>query len=247
MTGVPLVRQRRQTFYFLEQIRSFSPVFLDTEVDMGSVLRHRDAAPSRYSLVSYVLHAGARVMAQHPQANAAIRGRRRPRVAHYAQVNAKLALDRVLDGQRAVLSAVLPDIAKADLADIQRQVAHYRDGDAETMPEFARVRRLQALPVPVGRIAFSRFVRPLERRAEVFGTFAVTSLGHRAVDGFHSVGGTTVTLGVGRMVDRPVVRDGAVAVAPVLRLNLCFDHRVIDGGEAAEILTEIKDALENWP
>jgi pyruvate/2-oxoglutarate dehydrogenase complex dihydrolipoamide acyltransferase (E2) component len=247
MTGGPVVRQRRQTLYFLEQIRSFAPVYLDTEVDMGQVVRHREAARSagtHYSVVSYVLLAGARVLAAHPQANAAIRGRRFPRVAHYPQVNAKLALDRTLDGQRAVLSAVLPDLAKAGLDHIQAQVDHYRDGDAEQMAEFAGVRRLQGLPVPIGRIAFRRFVQPLARRAEVFGTFAVTSLGHRAVDGFHSVGGTTVTLGVGRILTRPVVRDESLATAPVLRLNMSFDHRVIDGGEAADILTEIKDALE---
>ncbi|MEV0641218.1 2-oxo acid dehydrogenase subunit E2 [Streptomyces sp. NPDC050619] len=249
MTGRPVARQRRQTLYFLEQIRPFSPVFLDTEVDMSEVLRHRTSAREhghRYSVVSYVLHAGARVLAAHPEANAAIQGRVRPRIERYAQVNAKLALDRTLDGQRAVLSAVLPDLAKADLARIQEQVAHYRDGDAERMPEFAGVRKLQTLPVPVGRFAFRRFVAPLARRAEVFGTFAVTSLGHRSVDSFHSVGGTTVTLGVGRILTRPVVRDDAVTTAPVLRLSLSFDHRVIDGAEAADILTEIKDALEQF-
>jgi pyruvate/2-oxoglutarate dehydrogenase complex dihydrolipoamide acyltransferase (E2) component len=114
------------------------------------------------------------------------------------------------------------------------------------MPEFAAVRRLQRLPMPIGRLLFQRFVRPLKRRAAVFGTFAVTSLGHRAVDSFHSIGGTTVTLGVGRMLDRPVARDGAVVIAPMLRLSLAFDHRVLDGGEAADVLTEIKEALEKF-
>jgi pyruvate/2-oxoglutarate dehydrogenase complex dihydrolipoamide acyltransferase (E2) component len=245
----PVVRQRRQTLHFLAQVRDFSPVFLGTDVDMGAVTAHQDAARQdglRFSTVSYVVHAGARVLAAHPNANSAIRGRWRPMVTRYSVVNAKLALDRTLDGQRVVLSAVLPDLASAKLAEIQEQVVHYRDGDPESMPEFAGVRRLQRLPVPLGRLAFRRFVTPLHRRADVFGTFAVTSLGHRAVDSFHSVGGTTVTLGVGRSTPRPVVRDGEIVVANVLRLNMSFDHRVIDGGEAADVLTEIKDALENF-
>lgn len=249
MTARPVPRQRRQTLHFLAQIRDFSPVFLDTEVDMTGVLAHRDqarAAGTRYSIVTYVLHAGGQVLAKHPQANAAIRGRWWPKVEHYGAVNGKLALDRILDGQRAVLSAVLPDLAGTDLDDIQEKVAHYRDSDAERMPEFEGVRKLQGLPVPVGRLAFRRFVGPLSRRAEVLGTFAVTSLGHRAVDSFHSVGGTTITLGVGRVLPRPVARDEVVVVAPVMRLSLAFDHRVIDGGEAADVLTEIKDALETF-
>lgn len=249
MSPAPVARQRRQTLHFLDQIRDFSPVFLATDVDMGAVTAHRDTARAdglHYSVVSYVLHAGARVLAAHPDANSAVHGRWRPRIARYPVVNAKLALDKTIEGRRAVLSAVLPDLATAKLADIQRQVEHYRDGDPDTMPEFAGVRRLQRLPVAVGRLAFRRFVGPLDRRADVFGTFAVTSLGHRAVDSFHSVGGTTVTLGVGRIAPRPVVRDGEVVAARVMRLNLSFDHRVIDGGEAADVLTEIKDALENF-
>jgi len=80
----------------------------------------------------------------------------------------------------------------------------------------------------------------------VFGTVAVTSLGHRPVDGFHSVGGTTITLGLGRIVDRPVVRAGEITVAPVMRLNLAFDHRVIDGAEAADVLAALKQSLESF-
>jgi pyruvate/2-oxoglutarate dehydrogenase complex dihydrolipoamide acyltransferase (E2) component len=239
-------RRRRHTLFFLGEIRSFAPVFLDTEVDMTAVLADRAAATGpRRSFVSYVVHAGARALAAHPDANAAIRGSWRPRIATADTVTVKLALDRTLGGRRVVLAGLLPDVDRADLDAIQAMVETLR-GDPDTMPEFAGVRALHRLPGPLGRLAFRATARPLRRRAALFGTLAVTSLGHRAVDGFHSVGGTTVTLGVGRILDRPVVRAGAVAIAPVMRLNLCFDHRVIDGAEAADLLTDIKDRLESF-
>ncbi|MGC0421381.1 2-oxo acid dehydrogenase subunit E2 [Embleya sp. AB8] len=247
--GVPVARERRHTLYFLREIRAFAPVFLDTEVDMTSVLAHRAATRAGgrpYSVVSYVLHGAARVLADHPEANAAARGKAVPRVRRYASVHGKLTLDKTLGGRRVVLSAVLPDLDRASLAEIQRQVWHYADGDPAQLPEFAPLARLHRLPKALGAFAFGRAVRPLGNRARRFGTFAVTSLGHRAVDGFHSVGGTTVTLGVGRIVERPVVRDGEIVIAPILRLNLAFDHRVIDGAEAADVLTEIKRALEEF-
>ncbi|WBB60945.1 2-oxo acid dehydrogenase subunit E2 [Streptomyces sp. WMMC500] len=241
--------ERRHTLYHCDEIRDAAPVFLDTEVDMSRIQEHRAQARRdgrRYSVVSYVLHASGSVLARHPEANAAIRGRLRPKVARYATVGGKVTLDKTLGGRRVVLSSVVPKLDQASLDDVQGHVDRLRDGDPASMPEFEAVRKLHRLPVPVGRTLFRLATRSLAHRPELRGTVAVTSLGHRAVDGFHSVGGATVTLGVGRIVDRPVVRDGAVVVAPVMRLNLAFDHRVIDGAEAADVLSELRDFLEAY-
>ncbi|MGW2845750.1 2-oxo acid dehydrogenase subunit E2 [Streptomyces sp. NPDC001274] len=245
MSAAPVARQRRHTLYFLDEIRGHKPVFLDTEVDMTRIEEHRTAG-RRTSVLSYVLYAASRVLASHPEANAAIHGRLLPRIARYSSVSGKIALDKRVGGRRVVLAAVLPRLEETALSEIQRQVEYYRDGDPATLPEFAGVHTLHRLPWPVARLAYTRTVRPLSRRAGKFGTLAVSSLGHRPVDGFHSVGGTTLTLGLGRVTDRPVVRRDAVTIAPVMRLNLAFDHRVIDGAEAADILGEIKAALEDF-
>jgi pyruvate/2-oxoglutarate dehydrogenase complex dihydrolipoamide acyltransferase (E2) component len=247
VTIKPVARERRHTLYFLTEVRRIAPVFLDTEADMTEVLRHRGQARlagDHYSMVSYVLHAAGRVLATHPEANAAFGGRLRPRVMHHPTVTGKLTLDKTVNGQRAVLATMIPDLGHAGIREIQAQVDRYRDSDPDRDPEFAAVRALHRLPLPVGALAFRLTVRPLRNRATAFGTFAVTSLGHRPVDGFYSVGGTTITLGVGRVNDRPVVRDGEVTKAPLMRLTLTFDHRVIDGAEAADVLAEIKDRLE---
>jgi pyruvate/2-oxoglutarate dehydrogenase complex dihydrolipoamide acyltransferase (E2) component len=244
-----IARERRHTLNFLDEIRPFSPVFLDTEIDMTAVRQHRAAARERgdrYSLVSYVLYAAARTLAAHPAANAAVRGHWRPRVARHTTVNGKLTLDKTIGAERVVLATVLKDLQQASLDDIQQQIEPFRDGDPNVMPQFAAVRLLHKLPWPVGRLLFRRGVRPLRTRGQTLGTFAVTSLGHRPVDGFYSVGGTTITLGVGRVVDRAVVRDGVVGVAPVMRLSLTFDHRVIDGAEAADVLHDVKNAMEGF-
>ncbi|MEU9609700.1 2-oxo acid dehydrogenase subunit E2 [Streptomyces sp. NPDC048057] len=247
--SAPLPRERRHTLFFLEVIRDCSPVFLDTEVDMTQVLAHRKAARedggTHYATTAYVLRAAGRVLAKHPEANAAVQGSRRPRIAHYPYVNGKLTLDRMLGGRRVVLGTVVPDLHVAELDAIQRHLERVRDGDPQELPDFAAVRALHRAPWARGRSRFRKAARSLALRPHLTGTFAVTSLGHRAVDSFHSVGGTTTTFGVGRITDRAVARDGRLTVAPVLRLSLSFDHRVIDGAEAADVLTEVKEALEN--
>jgi len=51
-------------------------------------------------------------------------------------------------------------------------------------------------------------------------------------------------LSVGRVVQRAVVRDGAVAAAPVGYISVTFDHRVVDGARAAEFGLEVIRRLE---
>ncbi|MFD7921935.1 2-oxo acid dehydrogenase subunit E2 [Streptomyces sp. NPDC059740] len=246
---VPLPRRRRHTLHFLSYARAQAPVHLDTEVDMTAVAAHRTAARSagrRYSWTTYLLHCAGRVLADHPEANAVLTGRVLPRITRGESVDAKIALDRRLDGHRVVLSAVLPDVQHAGLDALQAQVDGLREGDPHTMPEFAGTRLLHRLPLPLGAAAFRAALRSPAGRRRRMGTFALSSLGHTAVDGFHSAGGTTVTLNTGRVSERVVVRGGAPAIAPVMRLDLTFDHRVIDGAEAAEVLTGIRDALEGF-
>ncbi|GAA3022495.1 2-oxo acid dehydrogenase subunit E2 [Streptomyces lactacystinicus] len=246
-------RRRRHTLYFLEHAARQRPVHLDTEVDMTRVQHHRaeaGAAGNRYSVVAYLLHATGRVLDRHPEANAVLApgwpGLRGPRTVRFTGVTAKLALDRPVDGERTVLSALLPGLESADLPAIQARIDRYRDIAAADLPEFRGVRMLGRLPVPLGRLAFAAALRSPRRRPGVLGTVAVSSLGHRPVDGFHASGGTAVTLNAGRVLDRPVVRDGRVEVAPLMRLGLTFDHRVIDGALAADVLADLKQALEGF-
>lgn len=241
----PISPQRRHTLFFLRATRDFAPVFLDTEVDVSAIRAAR--GDRRISTVTYVLYVAGRVLAGHPEANAAILDGVVPKIARYATVNGKLTLDKTVDGHRVVLAAVLTGLDTATIDQIQRRVDYFRDGDPAQLAEFDGVRRLHAVASwREAARAFADVVRPLPTRQAVWGTFAVTSLGHRPVDSFHSVGGTTITLGLGQVLDRPVVRDGAIVAAPILRLSLAFDHRVIDGAEAADILAEIKDGLETF-
>ncbi len=55
----------------------------------------------------------------------------------------------------------------------------------------------------------------------------------------------SAVLGLHRIEDRPVVRDGQVAVRPMMYLALSYDHRLIDGREAVTALKIIKDAIED--
>ncbi|RJY08904.1 2-oxoglutarate dehydrogenase complex dihydrolipoyllysine-residue succinyltransferase [Aurantiacibacter aquimixticola] len=55
----------------------------------------------------------------------------------------------------------------------------------------------------------------------------------------------SAVLGLHRIEDRPVVRDGEVVVRPMMYLALSYDHRIIDGREAVTALKIMKEAIED--
>lgn len=75
------------------------------------------------------------------------------------------------------------------------------------------------------------------------------------ISNFGSFGGTYATpiinypdvaiLGTGKISDRPWVKDGQIVIRKILSLSLTFDHRVIDGAEAAQFLNKIIQYLED--
>ena len=52
-------------------------------------------------------------------------------------------------------------------------------------------------------------------------------------------------LGMHNIVERPIVRDGGIAIAPIMYVALSYDHRIIDGKESVGFLVAVKEALEN--
>ncbi|MGO2532216.1 dihydrolipoamide acetyltransferase family protein [Arthrobacter rhombi] len=79
------------------------------------------------------------------------------------------------------------------------------------------------------------------------GTFTLNNYGVFGVDGSAAIINhpEVAILGVGRIIDRPWVVDGELAVRKVTELTLTFDHRVCDGGTAGGFLRYIADAIEN--
>jgi 2-oxoisovalerate dehydrogenase E2 component (dihydrolipoyl transacylase) len=51
-------------------------------------------------------------------------------------------------------------------------------------------------------------------------------------------------IGVNRIVERPVVRGGQIVIRKMMNLSSSFDHRVVDGWDAAQFVQALKGLLE---
>ncbi|HWM54730.1 MAG TPA: dihydrolipoamide acetyltransferase family protein [Solirubrobacterales bacterium] len=77
-------------------------------------------------------------------------------------------------------------------------------------------------------------------------TFTVSNLGMYGVDRFSAVINPpqAAILAVGAIAERPVVRDGEIAAAHLMKVDLACDHRILYGAEGAEFLARVKTLLE---
>ncbi|MCF4164637.1 pyruvate dehydrogenase complex dihydrolipoamide acetyltransferase [Zavarzinia compransoris] len=92
--------------------------------------------------------------------------------------------------------------------------------------------------------ARSRKLKPTEYQG---GTFSISNLGMFGIKEFAAVinppHGAILAIGAGEK--RPVVKDGALAVATVMSVTLSCDHRVVDGAVGAEFLAAFKGLIED--
>ncbi|MFD8672794.1 dihydrolipoamide acetyltransferase family protein [Streptomyces seoulensis] len=110
--------------------------------------------------------------------------------------------------------------------------AHTRDAESLTA-EFARLTEAAR----AGRLT------PGELTG---GTFTLNNYGVFGVDGSTPIINhpEAAMLGVGRIVPKPWVHEGELAVRQVVQLSLTFDHRVCDGGTAGGFLRYVADCVE---
>ena len=112
----------------------------------------------------------------------------------------------------------------------------------------AHQKTLSALSAEMKDLASRARDRKLSPEEYQGGSFAISNLGMFGIDNFDAVINPPhgAILAVGAGVKKPIVNDeGELAVATVMSVTLSVDHRVIDGALGAELLTAIKDNLEN--
>jgi len=79
------------------------------------------------------------------------------------------------------------------------------------------------------------------------GSFTISNVSMLGMDGFTPILNPPETgiLGVGRVVEKPAVKDGEIRIRKLMTLSLTFNHMVTDGGPAMTFLRELADMLEN--
>ncbi|MEU3841458.1 dihydrolipoamide acetyltransferase family protein [Streptomyces sp. NPDC028635] len=110
----------------------------------------------------------------------------------------------------------------------------------------AHARDAESLTAEFARLTESARTGALTPAELTGGTFTLNNYGVFGVDGSTPIINhpEAAMLGVGRIVPKPWVHDGELAVRQVVQLSLTFDHRVCDGGTAGGFLRYVADCVE---
>lgn len=121
------------------------------------------------------------------------------------------------------------------------------DGLKVPVVKHAEARSLHDLAAEIRRVSEAARNNKASRDELMGSTITVTSLG--------KLGGIASTpvinapevaiVGVNKAVDRPVVVDGAIAIRRIMNLSSSFDHRFVDGFDAAAMIQALKEKLEH--
>ncbi len=198
------------------------------EVDVTAISRLRDATKADFaeregvklSFLPFFAKATIDALKQHPSLNAAI-DTEKGEVTYFDTENLAVAVDT----EKGLLTPVVKDAGDLSLAGLARKIADVAD----------RTR--------------SNKIGPDELSG---GTFTLTNTGSRgALFDTPIINQPQVAiLGTGSVVKRAVVIDDdnlgeTIAVRQMVYLALTYDHRLVDGADAARFLSEVKERLES--
>lgn len=240
-------KRRKHTLCFLRQSRSSYPITLQVEIDASAMQFYRShfSEQQKISYVSFLIFSIAQVLKDYPEVNAYYRGGVFPRIIQFKSVYAKLSIDQYMEETRGVLSCVLPHAQTLSLEDIQSWIQASRVCDFSDQNQFRGVKYLHRLPLWMGYFLMARVMKnPLSRLATQ-GSFSVSALGHQGVDVFIPAAGGSLNFGMAKIKPCMQLVQGVPQLRPKFMLSFVFDHRVLDGALAAEVLAHIKKNLES--
>jgi pyruvate dehydrogenase E2 component (dihydrolipoamide acetyltransferase) len=78
-------------------------------------------------------------------------------------------------------------------------------------------------------------------------TFTISNLGMFDIEEFTAIINPpdACILAIGSIIQKPIVKDGAIVVGNMMRVTLSCDHRVVDGASGAKFLQTLKGVLED--
>jgi pyruvate dehydrogenase E2 component (dihydrolipoamide acetyltransferase) len=169
----------------------------------------------KLTFLPFIIKALIKACEQHPLLNAMI-DEETQEIVIKKYYNVGIAVDT----EEGLMVPVIKRVKEKSLMDIAKEIA--------TLAELARTRKIDLADLQGGTITITSV-------GNVGGIFATPIINYPEV----------ANLGIGKIQEKPVVRNGKIVIRSIMPIFLTFDHRLVDGAEAARFVNVVKEHLED--
>jgi pyruvate/2-oxoglutarate dehydrogenase complex dihydrolipoamide acyltransferase (E2) component len=228
--------------------REQSNIHAIIEVDISNPRRLireiKERTGERPSLTAYVTACLARVVAENPNFNAFRKGRN---LIILDDVTISVLVEREINGEIIPENLGIRAAQSKTYREIHEEIRAAQEHPGGGLGELAGITWLRFIP----SFLFRTFVKLASRNVgmmERYGAIGVTAVGmfgkrNQAFWMIPIVGGATVGVAVGGIVERPCIRDGRLESREHLCLTVTFNHDIVDGAPAARFVKQFSELL----
>ncbi len=198
------------------------PMTVFDEVEVGELIRIRYKYKEQFeregiklSYLPFILKAAALALKSHPVLNSEL-DLENNRMIYKKYYNIGIAVDT----EEGLVVPVIRNVDRLTIKDIAIAI--------NQISEKARKRSLTMDDMKDGTFTLTNF-------GSIGGQFAVPVINYPQAG----------ILGIGRLVEKPVIKEGKVVPGTLLPLSLSVDHRIVDGGEVARFLNRVMEYLSD--
>jgi hypothetical protein len=230
---LPLSVPRRLVCDLLYFARKVPSVPVQRFMRLADLADARSQAAHRISWCTLFVKAYGQVARQMPELRRAFLRFPYARLYEHPCSIASVAVERLFQGEHAVLFAHLRAPEDQSLVALEDRLRHFKEAPIETVGLYRRALRVSRLPLPLRRLLWWIGLNfSGAKRARTMGTFGVSVYSGLGAESLHPLSPLTTTLNYG-----VIQTDGTVAV------RLIYDHRALDGATVARALALLQDTL----
>jgi pyruvate/2-oxoglutarate dehydrogenase complex dihydrolipoamide acyltransferase (E2) component len=218
------------------------------EVDISEPRRlireHQQQTGEKLSLTAYVVASLAQAIAEHPMLNSIRKGRN---IVLFDDVGIGVLVERDIDGEIVPENLGIRNAQTKTLREIHEEIRAAQAHTGDGLGGLSGTTWVRFIP----SFLFRTFIRLASKNIgmiERYGAVGVTAVGmfgakNQALWLLPLVGGATVGVAVGGIVERACICDGQIEIHEHLCLTVTFNHDIVDGAPAARFLKRFSELL----
>jgi pyruvate/2-oxoglutarate dehydrogenase complex dihydrolipoamide acyltransferase (E2) component len=245
---VPFTLNRRMVAASASVGREQNNIHAITEVDISeprrAIREHARRTGGRLSLTAYITTCLAQTVAEYPNLNSFRKGKK---LVILDDVTISVLVEREIDGEIVPENLGIRAAQTKTPWQIHEEIRAAQAHGEDALGGLSGITWLRFIPA----FLFRTFIRIASGNIQMmkrYGAIGVTAVGmfgpkNQALWAIPLVGGATVGVAVGGIVERPCVNDGQVETREHLCLTITFNHDIADGAPAARFVKRFSELL----